>query len=303
MNASSRLPPRRLLLVLNRKARAGESDIDPVLERLDKAGVAIAHTYRDDPSGLHDFVVAHAGEADGLVVGGGDGTVSSAVGAALDTGLPLGVLPMGTGNDFARTIGVPLDLPGAADVIAAGLRRRVDVGTVNDIPFLNVASLGISVELAQQLTTETKRRFGTMGYVLTSFAVLFKARTFGAVIQTPDERVRVRTLQIGVGNGRHFGGGLTVATDASIEDGLLDLFSLETERLWRLFLLAPALRSGEHHAFQEVRSARAKQFEIHTSRPRPINVDGEIRTATPARFGIRPAALEVFAPAPEKPAA
>jgi YegS/Rv2252/BmrU family lipid kinase len=292
------VPPKRLILVLNRKARAGDSPIDPVVERLQRAGATIAHVYSDDPAGLHDFVVAHAGNADALVVGGGDGTVSSAVSSALDTGLPLGVLPMGTGNDFARTLGVPLDLPGAADVIAAGRRRRVDVGTVNDIPFLNVASLGISVELAQQLTTETKRRFGTLGYVITSFAVLFKARTFGAVIKLPDGAVRVRTLQIGVGNGRHFGGGLTVAPDASIDDGLLDLFSLETERLWRLFLLAPALRSGDHHAFQEVRSARAKEFEVHTNRPRPINVDGEIRTVTPARFGIRPAALEVFAPAP-----
>ena len=104
------------------------------------------------------------------------------------------------------------------------------------------------------------------------------------------------TLQIAVGNGRYYGGGNAVEKTAEIDDRRLDLYSLEFARAWQMALMARSFRHGEHGAWDEVRAIRAKEFEVRTRRPRPINADGEIVTQTPARFALVPAAIEVFAP-------
>jgi diacylglycerol kinase family enzyme len=106
----------------------------------------------------------------------------------------------------------------------------------------------------------------------------------------------VKTFQIAVGNGRYYGGGNAVEKSAEIDDGRLDLYSLEMDSLWKLAWMAPSFRSGEHGAFEEVRAVRGRNFEIHTRRPRRVNADGEILTTTPARFSIIPGAIRVFAP-------
>ncbi|MBF9233791.1 hypothetical protein I2H38_10430 [Microvirga sp. BT350] len=108
--------------------------------------------------------------------------------------------------------------------------------------------------------------------------------------------VRVRTLQIAVGNGRYYGGGNAVDKDAAIDDRHLDLYSLEFRRAWKLALMARAFRYGEHGAWDEVRAIKAQEFEIRARRERSVNADGEIVTQTPAHFSIRPAAVTVFAP-------
>ena len=108
--------------------------------------------------------------------------------------------------------------------------------------------------------------------------VLSQARPFRATIVSEDETVRVRTLQIAVGNGRYYGGGNAVEKDATIDDGHLDLYSLELQRAWKLALMARSFHYGEHGAWDEVRAIRAKEFEVRTRRPRPVNADGEIVT-------------------------
>ncbi|MFO1151520.1 MAG: lipid kinase [Alsobacter sp.] len=290
--------PRRALLAVNPAARSGSAPLDHAIDRLRSGGVAIEHVFRDEPADLPAFIAAHARDCDAVIIGGGDGTLSSAAGAVIDAGLPMGVLPLGTANDFARTLGVPQDPVAAAAVIAGGVTRRVDVGEVNGAPFLNVASIGLSAALARSLTRETKRRFGPLSYLIVSLKVVLRARSVSGVLRWSGGSASFRTLQLAIGNGRYYGAGMTVAPDARIDDGLLDLYSLETNRLWRLAILAPALRTGAHHAAPEVRSERGTWFEVVTSKPRHINVDGEIRGMTPARFSVRPEALEVFVPTP-----
>jgi hypothetical protein len=172
---------------------------------------------------------------------GGDGTLNACASALVETGLPLGILPLGTGNDLARTLAIPTALEAAADVIVAGRQMHIDVGEVNGVPFLNVASIGMSVQLAEELTADVKRRFGALGYLVAAMRTLRKARSFRASIASPAGQVHVRTLQIAVGNGRHYGAGMTVAAHARIDDQLLDLYSIETSRIWRIALMARAL--------------------------------------------------------------
>jgi diacylglycerol kinase family enzyme len=129
--------------------------------------------------------------------------------------------------------------------------------------------------------------------------VLTRARRIAASIGEDGSSVATHTLQISVGNGVFYGGGTIVAADAAIDDGHLDLYSLEMRRVWKLALMLPVFRAGTHGAWSEVRTARGVAFEIRTRKPRPVNADGELLTHTPARFEVHPAAVEVFAPAPE----
>jgi diacylglycerol kinase (ATP) len=101
-----------------------------------------------------------------------------------------------------------------------------------------------------------------------------------------------------VGNGRHFGGGMTVAENARIDDGKLDVFSLEVSSIWGLLKLLPALRSGRHNSWVEIRSLSGEAIEIRTRRRRSINADGEITARTPAVFRVMPGAITVYAPRP-----
>lgn len=292
-------PPirKRALLLRNPKARRGQESIDPILQRLAAGGLDVTvETFEALPEIARDIVrLRHI--ADLVIVCGGDGSVSSAALAAMESGLPLGIMPMGTANDLARTLDIPMDLLAAADVIVRGATRLVDVGTVNGHAFFNVASIGLSSELAQSLDPALKKRFGRLGYAVAALKVLTRASHFGAKITEKGRTTAVETYQIAVGNGRHYGGGNVVQESAEIDDGHLDLYSLEMKNLWKLALMLRSFRSGTHGAWQEVRTARCVEFDIETKRPMPVNTDGEIVTATPAHFKVHPKAIAIFAPA------
>ena len=290
--------PRKALFIVNRESRRGAELLAPALERLRAHGIEPIHLECGSRHALSPLIAAHGRDVDLVAVGGGDGTLNAAAQGVIQVNRPLGILPMGTANDLARTLGIPLDLDTAARIIADGHTRCIDLGLVNGHSFFNAASIGLAAEVARTLTRDVKRRFGTLGYAIAALRVLARARPFHAEILSETQSVRVLTLQIVVGNGRFYGGGNVVQKDAAIDDQHLDLYSLEVRRAWKLALMARSFRYGEHGAWDEVRAIRAKQFDIHTRRPRPVNADGEIVTETPAHFTIRPSAVTVFAPHP-----
>jgi YegS/Rv2252/BmrU family lipid kinase len=231
-----------------------------------------------------------------VIVGGGDGTLGAAVPGLVDTGLPLGIVPLGTANNLARTLGIPSDPEAACAVIAAAHRRRIDLGRVNDRYFFTTASLGLSVRITQELSPGMKRRWGAMAYGLAAIKAIRRSHPFRAEIFWEGGTRKTRTVQIVVGNGRYYGAALAVAQDAAIDDARLDLYSLEVNHWWELAKLAPSLKLGTHVERSEVEALRAEAFEIRTRRPMPIDLDGELGAETPARFRVVPRAIEVFAP-------
>lgn len=287
---------KRALLLVNPKARRGGEAIAPVVDRLEKGGLQVTiESFEALPEIARDIVRLRE-TADRVIVCGGDGSVSSAALAAIESGLPLGIIPMGTANDLARTLEIPVDLEGAADVIAEGHTHRIDVGTVNGHAFFNVASIGLSAELARGLDPKLKRRFGRFGYALAAARVLSNADRFEARITEKGRHIETSTYQIAVGNGRHYGGGNVIEASATIDDGHLDLYSLEMKNVWKLALMMRSFRSGTHGAWNEVRTARCIEFDIETDTEMPVNADGEIVTSTPAHFKVLPKAIEVFTP-------
>lgn len=294
--ASDKVPARDALVLLNRNARQGQMDLDPLLDRMEEAGLNLTVEAELNAEDLSPAIIERQSNLDCVIVCGGDGTINATARGLMETKLPLGILPMGTANDLARTLDIPPDLERATDIIIAGKAVPIDVGTVNDHPFFNVASLGLSTELARGLSRQTKRRWGRFGYALAASGVLMQARPFTAWIQNKDERVRVRTMQIAIGNGRHYGGGNVVQESAAIDDGLLDLYSLELKSVFQLALMIRSFRQGAHGAWNEVRTKRCVEFDIETRIPRPVNTDGEIVTSTPAHVKVHHHAARVYVP-------
>jgi YegS/Rv2252/BmrU family lipid kinase len=294
--AGASRPERTALLFANVASRQGATDVAPVLEVLRAGGVRVLEESPADVHQLGGWILEHRAKADLVIIGGGDGTLNAAADALVEAGLPLGILPLGTANDLARTLEIPSSPIEAGRVIAAGQTRRIDLGRINGKHFFNVASIGLSVHVARQLDGDVKRRWGVLGYPLTLWRTLGHGHSFRAEIRCDGKRARVRTMQISVGNGRYYGGGMTIAADATIDDGMLDVVSLAPQGLLELILNLPALRWGWHQRLEQVRHWRGREIEIRTGHVLPVNTDGEVTTRTPAKVVVVPQALAVCVP-------
>lgn len=290
---------KRLLVIVNMQASRASLATGPAIGALAAEGFDIDLRLSNDPGHVNEIIREQSEGAMAVVIGGGDGSISSALPGILDSGLPLGILPFGTANDLALTLGISDDPVEAAHAIAHGFQRPIDIGRANGVPFVNVASVGISVKVAQRQDAERKRQWRALSYVLTTLEVLGEADRFKATISCGDRKDDVNAYQIAVGNGVHYGGGMIVSDTAKIDDGLLDIYAIETLSLTDLVMLAPAIRSGTLGRYQDVSVFSGESAYIETERPMPVNTDGEVTTETPVRFTVDRKALPVFAPRSE----
>ena len=276
----------RALLVLNPHSRRGRQFRDVVRTELRRSGIEFV----DD---------AGATALDAIVVAGGDGTLARTIGLALQRNLPIGLVPLGTFNDLARTLSIPADIREACALIASGATRSIDVARVNAAYYVNEASIGVSSRLTRLQKTRDKQRFGLLSILVSGFNAIGYLRPFHAEIEYDGKRERLKTVQLTVANSNHFGGFITVE-DAALDDGWLDLYSVDVDRFTRLVSLANAVLAGKRQAADGVRTYRSRAFGVHTRRPHRITADGEPAGTTPAQFEVLHKALRVFvAPAAE----
>lgn len=290
------LMSQRALLLVNHNSRHGRKNFSQAVNQLEALGFELVQKVTEKPQHISDSIERYRDRVDLVIVGGGDGTVNAAAEGLIKTQLPFGILPLGTANDLAHTLGIPTDLKQACQIIADGRVKRIDLGWVNGKYFFNVASLGLSVKITEQLTKEVKRRWGVLAYGATAMQVIWQTRPFRATISQGDRTIEVKTVQIAVGNGRYYGGGMVVRDDAKINDQRLDLYSLEIDRWWQILLHLPTIKQGQQTDSAGVRTLEGKEFEVMTNFPLPINTDGEIRTYTPAKFRLIPEALPAIVP-------
>jgi diacylglycerol kinase (ATP) len=285
----------RALLLANRNSRRCCELLDPALEALRAHDFDITQPDTLPPrDALTTLIRANASQHNCIIVMGGDGSINAALPGVLQSNVPLGIIPAGTANDLARTLALPTDVTECVKIIAAGHVRHIDVARVNDKPFINAASIGISVDITRQLDKPFKKRWGKLAYVLAASRALFRMRPFTADIICSTARTTTRSVQIVVGNGRYFGTGMTVDAEAAINDGVLHLYSITAAPWWRLLTLLPVLRAGTHAQSTHVVNITDTHILIQTPRPRTVTADGEIVSQTPARFDLTPQAIRVF---------
>ena len=284
------------LFLVNERSRRGKKYRQQAIACLEQHGFILRDISPSSSTELRDAIRQHGPEVDLIIIGGGDGTLNTAVDALVEVARPVGILPMGTANDLARTLDIPISIPAACQAIARGNIRHIDLGCANGKYFFNVASLGLSVTITERLNGTIKGRWGIFAYAIAALQVLATSRLFTAEIRTQGLSYQVKTIQIAVGNGRYYGGGMTIAHDAAIDDCRLDLYSLGLERWWQILALFPALRQGRHQAWPGILSLNGTEFEVYTRHRLPINTDGEITVNTPARFQVVPQILPIFTP-------
>jgi diacylglycerol kinase (ATP) len=299
---------------VNTRARSGEEQFQAAGRELAVRGIGLAAALPvKRPQRLPEAArEALSRGARTLIVGGGDGTFSAVANVLACREVALGVLPLGTGNDFARSLGIPLDLAGACEVIARGRVREVDLGRIGDRYFINAASVGVTTAVARRMRTypTLKRRLGPLAYPAAAAGELLTARPFRARLELGARRIELDALQIVVGNGRFHGAGRLVAPEAGLRDRLLDVYAVVsggepapegTERatlhdVLTLARVAWQLRDGSHVAAPEVLHLRVGALRLETEPAQDVNVDGEITARTPIRFGCVPRGLRVLVP-------
>lgn len=285
---------RSALLFRNRQSGGAETDLAEAVSVLEAAGLAVTEVFPDTIENLQHRI-AYAGDAT-VIVAGGDGTLNAAAPALMTLERPFGILPMGTANDLARSLDIPFDPVAAADVIAKGESRHIDLGQIDGKPFFNVASVGLSAEVAREHDGELKRRLGVLNYPISAWAAFRRHRPFAVELVIDGERIRRRCVQVAIGNGRHYGGGMTMDEAAEIDDGWLRVYYLKPAGLLAMLRMLPALRFGWLRRQPEAEVKWARRVEVKTRRPRQVNVDGELNGHTPVVIEVLPAAVAVFAP-------
>ncbi|MBD1853612.1 lipid kinase [Leptolyngbya sp. FACHB-711] len=290
----------KALLLVNRQSRHGKDKLEEAIDYLRESGLEWIEATPKNPGMIANLIRQHQDSVDCVIIGGGDGTLNAAIPGLVETQLPLGILPLGTANDLARTLNIPTTLAEACQIITERKIEQIDVGWVNGKYFFNVASIGLSVQITRKLNKDTKQKWGVFAYPIAAIQALRHSRPFWAelVLDTGEHR-RVKTIQIAVGNGRYYGGGMTVASTATIDDQQLDVYSLNLKHWWQLFAILPAMRSGDQTSWSFVDGFSCREVKVQTRRRLPINTDGEITTQAPAHFRVVPQALKVFVPSVE----
>jgi len=292
----------RAALIVNTRARQGRQHVDHARQLLGAAGVPVAQMYALRSSSRLSSTVRAALDAgcDLIILGGGDGTISAVVDVLAHQHAVLGLLPLGTANDFARTLGIPTDLEEACATIARGKVVDVDLGRADDIYFVNVASIGLGARVITRISPWLKRVAGSVAYPVAATRALIGFHPFAATLTFPhgDHPAVMfpRLVQIGVGNGRFYGGGAVVAPAAGIDDGTLDVYAIEWRSWVDLARVALAFRSGRFVGLPHVHHYETASVRIETERTLATNVDGELVDQTPVLFTQARDALKVLVP-------
>ncbi|MDX5365380.1 MAG: YegS/Rv2252/BmrU family lipid kinase [Alphaproteobacteria bacterium] len=286
----------RILLLENPNSGGGRDwDAELFLAAVRGKGIEVRHE-RPDDADTCCRILKDARDIDAVAVAGGDGTLSPLIGCLVDRQMPLLVLPAGTANDFARSLCMPGTPEELAALLTGGRMSAVDVGYANGIPFLNAASIGMTNTISRLQTKERKCRWGVLSYAISAIEAALKPRSFVARIEGERDRRRMRCIQLLVGNGRFYGGGMQVHPDATLTDGRLHLCAVVPRSAFGLAALLPFLRFGRADLAPETLCSEGAEISIVTRPERRVFADGEELTETPVRFRVAPKALKVIVP-------
>ncbi|MEU7934843.1 diacylglycerol/lipid kinase family protein [Micromonospora echinofusca] len=290
---------RRAALVVNAHSRRGRQLHEQARARLTAAGFHLLGDHPVEQPGQLERALAAAVDLgpDLLVAGGGDGTLSTAARLLAHRDMALGLLPLGTTNNFARTVGVPLELDRAVDVLADGTVIDVDLGLAGDMRFTNHVGVGLSADIMLRTPPRLKRVIGRLAYPLTALALLARHRPLRVTVRAGDARHEFVTHQVYVANGG-FHAGRPIAADADADDRLLVAYPVGgADRRGLVRDTARNAATGHRRSVGDEPFLAVGGLWLETDRPARVEVDGELCGHTPIRIGLDANALRVMAPA------
>jgi YegS/Rv2252/BmrU family lipid kinase len=289
--------PKRAILIVNAMSRKGEAAFEEAREKLSASKLDLVEAHRvTEPDQLEPLVKAAVAKAPMVIVGGGDGSLSSTVDHFVGKDTVFAVLPLGTANSFARTLGLPLDLDGALDVIVHGRRKRIDLGIIDGDYFANSAALGLSPLIADTVPDGLKRYFGIFGYLLWAARVAFKFRPFRLRVTLDDGSLaKCWATEARIANGRYHGG-VELVESQRLDSGEMVIQAVTGKSLahlaWSWFATLFRLRSRD----QTVREWRGRKMILEARPCQKVSIDGEIAARTPITVEVARGAIEVAAP-------
>jgi len=290
--------PRAVSLIVNPNAGGGRA----AAALLEVEAALLAHGLRvsvHSTTGLEnarDLARSAIAAGELAVTLGGDGLVGCVAGVLAGTDGVLGVLPGGRGNDFARVLGIPADPVEACAVLVGGAERRVDVGEVDGRPFIGIASCGFDSD-ANRIANETRLIGGNLVYTYAALRALASWRPARFELDLDGrERIAFSGYSVALANSRAYGGGMYVAPEAALDDGLLDVVMSGRATRRRALFDLPKLFDGSHARLPYVRTVRAAEVRLSADRPFTVYADGDPIAELPATVRLRHRALRVLAP-------
>ncbi len=297
-HAHAAAPIDRARLIVNPSAGGGRAG--RILELVERtlASLGVDATTHLTRSLTHARELARdAASAGELAIAlGGDGLVGAVADALADRpGARLGVLPGGRGNDFARTLGIPLDPRAACEVLARGAVRELDLGQAGGRTFVGIASCGFDSE-ANRIANQARLVRGSAVYLYGALRALFgwSPATFTVILD--GERRTVTGYTVAAANSRFYGGGMMLAPGASPRDGLLDVVLIAGVPKLRFLRLLPTVFRGTHVRRTNVQIVRARELEVSADRPLTMYADGDPIGELPVTVRALPRAVRVIVP-------
>jgi YegS/Rv2252/BmrU family lipid kinase len=289
-------PIRSAALIVNALSRSGQAQFAEVCGLLDRLPFPVESHAVENPKQLGAVLDrALKNKPDLVILGGGDGTVSGLVDQLVGANVILGVLPFGTANSFVRSLGIPLDMPGAVDVLATGAPRRIDLGRIDNDYYCNCATLGIAPQIAQSVPHGLKKVAGRFGYLAWAAFEFARFRPFTLIVGEGETAERLRVVEVRIANGGYHGG-TEMVESAEVNSGEIVVQAVIGKVKRRLVAnwVASLLRLPARH--DEVREFHGRSIRIATEPRMPISIDGEVLAKTPVTAAIAAGIIEVMAP-------
>ena len=282
----------RLKVIYNPAAGRGRARqrIAEVEQHLRSLGAHVETYASSSPEDLtREVAESSRGGFDRVAVCGGDGTLNLAIREFDLARGTLALIPLGSGDDFARVNGIPRDLKGACEIAVRGTPREVDLATANGVRYAGVAGVGFDSEVARYANERVKRIHGSAAYLYAILRVLPSFVPQRMRIDGRDEEVMFAAF----GNTRQYGGGIKIVPSAKHDDGHLDACIVHRTSRLQLLLTLPRAYNGTHVRKSFVETRRAREFTVETQSPMDVFADGEPLTRTPARFAIAGERLKI----------
>ncbi len=237
---------------------------------------------------------------DTIVAVGGDGTIHNIVQHLVGTSLRLGILPLGTANNFARGLHIPIEIEGAMRVLARGMERCIDVGRIKDEYFIEAVGVGLFADTLLAVGGHEVHRNEFVRLVRATWPLFWNPRSRHLTLTLDGEELEENAVIVTVSNSRYVGENWAMAPDASLDDGLFDVVSVGPMSRWELMRFGAALLRGTHLSLPQVQMQRASRVAIrrvqHMNRPLPVHADDHIIAYLPVSMEIVPLSLRVLAP-------